>query len=285
MTVLKTTAHAKLNLTLDVIGMRPDGYHDLRMVMQEISLGDEITLTLENEGPWRVTTGSGEIPCDERNLAVRAAKLFFEAANIKKPGLTVRIEKRTPVMAGMGGGSSDGAAVLRLLQAHYKAPLPEKTLYQLAEQVGSDVPFFLFGGTALAEEKGQILTRLPAMPKCDIVLCKPNFPISTPELFQAVDREEIQNRPEASAMIAALEAGSLDRVAAALGNVFAPIIFRTHPEMAGIQKTLLNHGALNAAMTGSGPTMFGLFSERKAAEAAYTALKTQYPDTFLTKPV
>lgn len=285
MTVLKTTAHAKLNLTLDVIGSRPDGYHNLRMVMQEISLGDEITLTLENGGDWCVITGSGEIPCDEHNLAVKAAKLFFEAANIKKPGLTVEIEKRTPVMAGMGGGSSDGAAVLRLLQGHYGAPFSEKTLYGIAEQVGSDVPFFLFGGTALAEEKGQILTRLPAMPSCEIVLCKPNFPISTPELFQAVDRENITARPDASAMVDALERGSLDRVAAALGNVFAPIVFRDHPEMTEIQNTLLSHGALNAAMTGSGPTMFGLFSEKPAAEAAYAALKTRYPDTFLTKPV
>lgn len=285
MIVLKTTAHAKLNLTLDVIGTRPDGYHDLRMVMQEISLGDEITLTLEDGGDWRVVTGSGEIPCDEHNLAVKAAKLFFEAANIKKTGLTVEIEKHTPVMAGMGGGSSDGAAVLQLLQAHYGASLSEKTLYRLAEQVGSDVPFFLFGGTALAEEKGQVLTRLPAMPACEIVLCKPNFPISTPELFRVVDRESITERPDASAMEDALARGSLPDVAAALGNVFAPIVFRDHPEMAEIQNTLLSHGALNAAMTGSGPTMFGLFSEKAAAKAAYGALKNQYPDTFLTKPV
>ena len=285
MTVLKATAHAKLNLTLDVLGKRPDGYHDLRMVMQEIDLGDEITLTLDAQGPWRVISESGEIPCDERNLAVKAAKLFFEAAHIVPPGLTVEIKKRTPVMAGMGGGSADGAAVLRLLQDHYKEPLPEENLYRLAEQTGSDVPFALFGGTALAEEKGQVLSRLPEMPDCRIVLCKPPFPVSTPELFRAVDQEPITSRPDTEAMLAALEAGSLSGVAATLGNVFTPIIERDHPEIAEIRQTLQDHGALGVSMTGSGPTVFGLFSEETAVEQACRALKRSYTDTFLTKPV
>ena len=285
MTTLKATAHAKLNLTLDVLGKRPDGYHDLRMVMQEITLGDEITLTLGTGEPWRVTSESGEIPCDERNLAVKAAKLFLDAADIQVQGLTVDIQKRTPVMAGMGGGSADGAAVLQLLQTHFGNPLPEKTLYRLAEETGSDVPFALFGGTALAEEKGQVLSRLPAMPICEIVLCKPGFPVSTPELFRAVDQEKIAVRPRTTELIAALECGSLSGVAAALGNVFAPIIFRQHPEMDEIERTLLEYGALGAAMTGSGPTMFGLFADRTAADAAYSALKRHYTDTFLTNPV
>lgn len=285
MMVLKTTAHAKLNLTLDVIGMRPDGYHDLKMVMQEITLGDDITLTLNTGDGWHVTSQSGEIPYDEQNLAVKTAKLFFEAAGISVQGLTVDIQKNTPVMAGMGGGSADGAAVLRLLQTHYGNPLSENTLYRLAEKTGSDVPFALFGGTALAEEKGQVLSRLPSMPDCEIVLCKPPFPVSTPALFRAVDQENITQRPDTAAMLVALEAGRLADVAAALGNVFAPIIFREHPEMTEIRNTLLRYGALGAAMTGSGPTMFGLFSEKTAAEAAFFALKQNYTDTFLTKPV
>lgn len=285
MITLKATAHAKLNLTLDVLGKRPDGYHDLCMIMQEIALGDEVMLTLDTGEAWRVTSESGEIPCDERNLAVKAAKLFLEAADIRIDGLTVNIHKRIPVMAGMGGGSADGAAVLRMLQAHFGSPLPEKKLYHLAEETGSDVPFALFGGTALAEEKGQVLRRLPAMPECEIVLCKPLFPVSTPALFRAVDQEVITARPHTAELVAALESGSLSGVAAALGNVFSPIIFREHPEMEEIQKCLLEHGALGAAMTGSGPTMFGLFSERSAAEAAYSGLKDRYPDTFLTKPV
>ena len=285
MTVLRATAHAKLNLTLDVLNKRPDGYHDLRMVMQEIALGDEITLTLNTGEGWRVTSESGEIPCDARNLAVKAAKLFFETAELDPYGLTIDIKKVTPVMAGMGGGSADGAAVLRLLQKYYGNPLLERTLYHLAEETGSDVPFALFGGTALAEGKGQVLTRLPAMPDCRIVLCKPAFPVSTPALFRAVDPEELKARPDTNAMLTALEAGSLSGIAAALGNVFAPIIFREHPEMVEIQRTLLEYGALGVAMTGSGPTMFGLFSDEIAAEAAYSSLKQHYADTFLTEPV
>lgn len=285
MTVLKAIAHAKLNLTLDVLRKRPDGYHDLSMVMQEIALGDEITLTLDTGAGWRVTSESGEIPCDESNLAVKAAKLFFEATNITSPGLTIDIKKITPVMAGMGGGSADGAAVLRLLQEHYGSPLTEKTLYRLAEETGSDVPFALFGGTALAEEKGQVLTRLPKMPDCWIVLCKPPFPVSTPALFRAMDQEVITVRPDTADMITALEAGELSGIAAALGNVFAPIIFRDHPEMHVIRQTLLDHGALGAAMTGSGPTIFGVFSDEIAAKTADFCLKKHYADTFLTKPV
>ena len=285
MTVLKTTAHAKLNLTLDVLGTRPDGYHNLKMVMQEIALGDVVTLTLDESEGWHVTSQSGEIPCDERNLAVKAARLFLKAAHISVRGLTVDIQKRTPVMAGMGGGSADGAAVLQLLQKHFGNPLTEDALYDAAEQTGSDVPFALFGGTALAEEKGQRLSRLPALPDCEIVLCKPPFPVSTPALFRAVDREPIRKRPNTDAMLSALAAGSIANVAAALGNVFSPIIFREHPEMEDIQNTLLRYGALGAAMTGSGPTMFGLFSEKASAEKAYNVLKERYTDTFLTKPV
>lgn len=285
MTVLKTTAHAKLNLALDVLGTRPDGYHNLKMVMQEIALGDVVTLTLDERDGWHVTSQSGEIPCDERNLAVKAARLFLKAAHISVRGLTVDIQKRTPVMAGMGGGSADGAAVLQLLQKHFGNPLTEDALYDAAEQTGSDVPFALFGGTALAEEKGQRLSRLPALPDCEIVLCKPPFPVSTPALFRAVDREPIRKRPNTDAMLSALAAGSLVNVAAALGNVFSPIIFREHPEMEDIQNTLLRYGALGAAMTGSGPTMFGLFSEKALAEKAYNVLKERYNDTFLTKPV
>ena len=285
MTVLHGTAHAKLNLTLDVVGKRPDGYHDIRMVMQEITLGDDVTLTLGTGGPWRVCCDSGEIPCDASNLAVKAAKLFFAETGLEPNGLTVTLRKRTPVCAGMGGGSADGAAVLRLLQDHYGSPLSEHTLFALAEQTGSDVPFALFGGTALAEGKGQILTRLRPMPACKILLCKPPFPVSTPELFRAIDREQIGFRPDTSAMLRALEAGDLEAIASLLCNVFAPVVSRQHPQLEDIRRVMLDHGARNACMTGSGPTMFGLFSREDAARAAFDVLRSRYLDTFLTEPV
>lgn len=285
MITLSSIAHAKLNLTLDVVGKRPDGYHDLRMVMQEITLGDEVTLTLDTGNPWSVVSESGEIPCDDTNLAIKAARLFFAEANIEPNGLTVEIIKRTPVCAGMGGGSADGAAVLRLLYDHYQKPISEEVLYRIAEQVGSDVPFALFGGTALAEEKGQVLTRITPMPLCYIALCKPNFPISTPALFQAIDSEEIKIRPDTTAMLKALEQGSVEGIAAKLYNVFSPAVERDHPEINEIKAAMLSFGALNACMTGSGPTVFGIFTEEEQAKAAFSALSEKYPDTYLTNPV
>ena len=285
MITLSSVAHAKLNLTLDVVGKRPDGYHDLQMVMQEITLGDEVILSLDTGNPWSVISESGEIPCDESNLAVKAAKLFFEAAKIDPNGLTVEIIKKTPVCAGMGGGSADGAAVLKMLYEHYEKPISLEMLYQIAEKVGSDVPFALFGGTALAEEKGQILTRISPMPQCHNVLCKPSFPISTPALFKAIDSEEIKKRPDTKAMLMALKKGDIELVANELYNVFSPVVEREHPEINEIKGEMLRFGALNACMTGSGPTVFGIFTEEEKAKAAYSSLSGKYSDTYLTNPV
>ncbi|MDD6022865.1 MAG: 4-(cytidine 5'-diphospho)-2-C-methyl-D-erythritol kinase [Oscillospiraceae bacterium] len=285
MTVLHTLAHAKLNLTLDVVGKRPDGYHNLTMVMQEISLGDEITLTLGTKEPWKVISGSQEIPSDDSNLAVKAAKLFFSETGIDPDGLTVEIQKHTPVCAGMGGGSADGAGVLRLLYEHYGQPISREALFRIAENTGSDVPFALFGGTALAREKGQVLSRIPSMPDCDILICKPPFPVSTPALFRAIDSEVIERRPDTKAMLAALEQGSIEEVAKALYNVFEPVVAREHEEIHEIKSVMCCQGALAACMTGSGPTVFGIFTDHQAAEAAYQTLKTKYSDTYLVKPV
>ena len=185
----------------------------------------------------------------------------------------------------MGGGSADGATVLRLLYEFYGKPFPEETLYNLAEQTGSDVPFALFGGTALAREKGQVLTRISSLPPCHIVLCKPNFPISTPELFRAVDQAPMEKRPDTAAMVSALEAGNLSDIAKLLCNVFQPIVSSAHPELLDIRDTLVSSGALGASMTGSGPTMFGIFQLESQANAAYSTLCDRYPETFLTKPV
>ena len=285
MTVLHTVAHAKLNLTLDVVGRRPDGYHDLTMVMQEITLGDEVTLTLGTGEPWKVISGSAEIPSDDSNLAIKAARLFFAESGMDPEGLTVEIRKNTPVCAGMGGGSADGAAVLKLLYEYYEKPISPEALYRIAEKTGSDVPFALFGGTALARGKGELLTRIPSMPDCDILICKPPFPVSTPALFRAMDSEVIEKRPDTKAMRKALEQGSIASVASSLYNVFEPVVARDHCEIGEIKTAMCQCGALAACMTGSGPTVFGIFVDRNDAEAAYKRLKTKYFDTYLVKPV
>lgn len=285
MITLKTCAHAKLNLTLDVVGIRLDGYHDLEMVMQEITLGDDVTLHLETGMEWRCISESGDIPCDDTNLAIKAARLFFQAAKLDPSGLTVEIVKKTPVCAGMGGGSADGAAVLRLLYEHYNRPISEETLYQLAEKVGSDVPFALFGGTALAREKGQVLSAVSPMPECHILICKPPFPISTPQLFRAIDSCEIIKRPDTTKMLEALSSGDISGVARQLYNVFEPVVSAEHPEIEDIKTEMLACGALGACMTGSGPTVFGVFADLESAEGCYKRLKPRFSDTYLTKPV
>ncbi len=282
---LSAAAHAKLNLSLDVLSRRPDGYHNLEMVMLEISLGDALELELGTGEPWRMECSTGEIPCDDTNLCIKAARLFFEKTGIDCGGLTVRLTKYTPSCAGMGGGSADGAAVLRLLWEHYGHPISRDELFRLAEETGSDVPFTLLGGTALAREKGQVLTVLPQLPMCHLVICKPDFPISTPALFRAIDDANIIARPDTQGMIAALEAGDLAGVAHRLSNVFTPVVAKDHPEIGEIRDVMLASGALGAEMTGSGPTVFGIFRDDTQAAACFGRLKARYHDTFLAHPV
>ena len=282
---LSAVAHAKLNLTLDVLGRRSDGYHDLEMVMQEISLGDALELEIGTGEPWQMECSTGEIPCDDSNLCIKAARLFFAATQIDCGGLTVRLTKYTPSCAGMGGGSADGAAVLRLLWEHYDRPISREALFALAEQTGSDVPFTLLGGTALAREKGQVLTVLPKLPMCQLVICKPDFPISTPALFRAIDDADIVARPDTDGMLHALEQGDLAGIARRLSNVFTPVVARDHPEIAAIRDVMLSSGALGAEMTGSGPTVFGIFQDQSQAARCHTRLKARYRDTFLAHPV
>lgn len=285
MTTLCGIAHAKLNLTLDVVGKRPDGFHDLTMVMQEISLGDEISITLETGEPWTFISTGISMPCDDSNLIVKAAHAFFSETGIDPNGVSFSVVKRIPVCAGMGGGSSDAACVLRILQEHYGNPIPSERLYRIAEQLGSDVPFALFGKTALAEEKGQVLSRLPDMPACSIVICKPDFPISTPVLFREIDSREITIRPDTEKIVQALEQSDIYAVADALYNVFEPVVSESHPEIALIKSIMKENGCLAACMSGSGPTVFGLFEAQLHAEACFEKLKESFSETHLVYPI
>lgn len=283
---MKVLAHAKLNLSLDVLARREDGYHDLRMVMQAVELADVITLTKTEGEDIRVSTDLRYLPGDERNLAVIAAKRFREATGWNGAGLAIEIEKNIPVCAGMGGGSSDAAAVLRALNDLSGANIPIRRLAEIGEQVGSDVPYCVLGGTALAEGKGEKLTVLPGLPDCRIVVCKPSFPISTPELFGCIDCRKVRCRPDTDGIIAALQAGDLGGVARRLYNVFEDVLTdRRGAEIAEIKREMVSGGALGAAMSGTGPTVFGMFDDESKSERVYQTLKSQYSDTFLTRPV
>ena len=283
---MEIQAFAKLNLTLDILGKREDGYHDLRMVMQSITLADTLTLE-ENQGEGlRVSANLRFLPTGEKNLAAAAALRFWEALGREPEDLDIRIEKRIPVCAGMAGGSSDAAAVLRALNQRAGDPFSPKELARLGERVGSDVPYCVLGGTALAEGRGEVLTPLPPLPRCWVGACTPDFPISTPELFAQADRVKLRRRPDTAGLVAALEAGDLGGVARRMYNVFEDVLpARLYTRVAEIKNILIQCGALGANMSGSGPTAFGLFDRLEAAQEARACLAQRYRDTFLCETV
>ena len=286
MAVLEVQARAKLNLTLDVLGKRPDGYHDLRMVMQTVELCDTIRLETGTGQPLQVATNLGFLPNNEKNLAAAAALRLQEATGADWGGLAIRLKKTIPVCAGMAGGSSDAAAVLRGLNGLLGLNLSRDKLEEVGAKVGSDVPYCVRGGTALAEGRGEVLTDLPSLPDCHVVVCKPAFSVSTPELFGKIDAARIRCRPDTAGLLAALEAGDLPGVARRMYNVFEDVLPpRRQAEVIGIKGILIQRGALGATMSGTGPTVFGLFDDPQAAQNAYMELKELYRETFLTRTV
>lgn len=278
------TAPAKVNLALDILGRRKDGYHEMYMVMQSISLCDTVSVR-ETEGGFALHAQGISLPAGNRTLEQQAAEAFFRRLGRPAPGLAVTLEKTIPAYAGLGGGSADVAALLRLLRAAYAPELTAAELEEIGLTVGSDMPFCIRGGTALAEGRGERLTDLTPLPPCWFVLCKPDFDIPTPSLFAKVDEQEMRSRPDIPGMVKALERGDLAGVAARLGNVFEEALPAEFCEVFHIKDRLRELGALNAAMSGSGPTVFGIFSERETAERARDALKGRYQQTYLAQPV
>ena len=283
---MEVKALAKLNLSLDVLGKRPDGYHDMKMVMQSITLSDDITV-VDNDGQGiRVSSNVGFLPTNEKNLAVAAALRFYESLGKEPRSVDLSLEKSIPVCAGMAGGSSDAAAVLRALNEMEGRPYDVMELAKVGEKVGSDVPYCVLGTTALAEGRGEVLTNLTKLPRCWVVVCKPDFPVSTPELFGKIDRCKVRCRPDTDGMIRALEQGDLEGVARRMYNVFEDVLpERQRSRVRDIKNTLIQCGALGANMSGTGPTAFGLFEDETAAREAYAQLKEQYKETYLAETV
>ena len=279
-------APAKLNLTLDVLGRREDGYHDLKMVMQSITLADRLTLRPGRAPGIQVSSSFHFLPTGEKNLAGKAAVCFYQALGRPTRDLDISITKHVPVCAGMAGGSSDAAAVLRALNRLEGDPFSPEELAHVGEAVGSDVPYCVLGCTALAQGRGEVLTPLSPLPHCWVVACKPDFPVSTPELFARIDSCRIRRRPDADGLMAALEQGDLMEVARRMYNVFEDVLpERQLARVADIKNTLIQQGALGANMSGTGPTAFGLFSSQSQAQAAYDVLKQRYQEVFLAETV
>ncbi len=278
---IREKAYAKLNLSLDVLGRRPDGFHDMRMVMQSARLCDDVTVEL-TDGAMSAQTDKPYIPGDDRNVAVKAARAFFAAAGIAHRGALIVIQKRVPVCAGLGGGSSDAAAVLRALNVLTGAGFTGAELEKIAAGVGSDVAFCVQGGTQLAEGRGDALTPLPPLPETPAVICMPHFTASTPELFQRIDARSSRCHPDTEGLLAALRAGDAARVSRRMYNVFEDVLERRAAVVKEIKSVMLDEGAMGAAMSGTGSAVFGLFPDEERASAAVTALRVICREVFLT---
>lgn len=285
MTTLYEGAFAKLNLTLDVLGKREDGYHDLKSVMQTVSIRDDIEIDIGTGKPWCLKCDKDGIPTDERNLAWKAAEVYLDTIGKDPNGLEIRITKRIPSEAGLGGGSADAAAVLRALNRHYGEPLSILALAELGAQVGSDVPFCTLCGTAMVEGRGERLRKLPNMPECVFVVCKPDFSCSTAEFYKKLDSCEIPKHPDNQAMESALLAGDLGKVAENVYNVFDPVVTSEHLEMNYIKSLFNSYGALAYQMTGSGSAVFAIMPNFEYAAVVCNMLKENYPQVFIAMPV
>ena len=285
MTTLYEGAFAKLNLTLDVLGKREDGYHNIKSIMQTISIRDDAEIDVGTGEPWTLECSQEGIPTDERNLAWKAAKVYCDGLEKDPNGLTIRITKRIPSGAGMGGGSADAAAVLRALNRHYGSPLSILALAELGAQVGSDVPFCVLCGTAMCEGRGELLRKLPDMPDCVFVVCKPEFSVSTPELYKKIDQVAIPKHPDHMAMESALLAGDVAKVADLIYNVFDPVVTADHLEINYIKSICNSYGALGMQMTGSGSAVYAIMPSFEYAAVVCNMLKDNYPNVFIAKPV
>lgn len=285
MNEIREKAYAKLNISLDVMAKRPDGYHDMLMVMQTVSLWDEIKITFNDEGRFSASSNLHFIPGDERNLAVKAAMRYLAAAGENSKGAHISMQKRIPVGAGMAGGSADAAAVLRALERHFGDRLGQDKLMEIAAEVGSDVPFCVMGGTALAEGRGEILSPLPPMPDCFFVICKPEFSISTPELFKKLDSSHSRRHPDTAGIIQALEKGDLQQICRRMYNVFEDVDDRRMRIVSQIKGELLDNGALSAMMTGTGSAVFGVYDNEDSAAAAAAALRKLCSFSTVARPV
>ena len=275
-------AYAKTNISLDIVSKMDDGYHNMLTVMQSIELHDEVVIECVPGSGMSVETELSYLPDDERNIAAKAALTFFAHTGITGYKTHIMIKKQIPVCAGLGGGSSDGACVLRILNKMFETDLGINTLEKLGENIGADVPFCVAGGTRLAQGRGGELSDLPQLPQCMIVICKPPFSFSTPELFARIRCEKIRSRPDTDGLVESLGKSDLRGMARRMYNVFEDVLPRGEREIAEIKYAMLDCGALGAVMTGSGSAVFGVFDSGTYAQKAYEHLKSNYDSVFLT---
>ncbi len=265
-------ALAKINIGLDVTGIRADGYHEVRMIMQTVNLFDKLTVKKVSDGSITMATNLKFLPVNDDNLCIKAAKLLIDEFEIKE-GVQITLEKHIPVAAGMAGGSTDGAAVLFAVNKLFNLGLSQKDLMERGVKLGADVPYCVMRGTALAEGIGEVLNPISPMPKCPVLIAKPGIAVSTKSVYEALDsRFDQVKHPDIDQLIADIEAKDIHAICSHMGNVLEEVTIPKHPIIADIKQCMLDNGAIGAMMSGSGPTVFGFFEDNKTARAAKEAL-------------
>lgn len=272
MDYLELKALGKINLGLDVLGRRENGYHDVRMVMQTVYLYDKVVIKKIRKPGIEMRTNLYYLPVNENNLAYRAAKLLREEFSISD-GVFISLEKHIPVAAGMAGGSSNAAAVLFGMNRLFGLRLNEKELMKRGVRLGADVPYCIMRGTVLAEGIGEILTPLRPMPRCHVLLAKPAVSVSTKAVYEKMDALEHLEHPDIDGVLEGIRKGSLDQICGCMGNVLESVTVPDHPEIEKLKELMKQGGALNAMMSGSGPTVFGIFEDKQHAKAAADKIK------------
>lgn len=276
-------ARAKINLSLDVLDKRPDGYHNVRMIMQTVDLHDSLLMGVQDEG-IRIKCNLPYVPSDRRNIVYKVAESFIQKYNIKK-GVYINLRKNIPVAAGLGGGSADGAATLLGLNELFGLNLSKEELIEIGGQHGADIPYCILGGTALAEGIGDKITILPSLPTTTVLICKPESHISTGYVYQKLDLNQITQRPNMELLITAINNKDIRTLAANMRNVLETVTAVERPPINDIKKALLDNGALGVMMSGTGTSVFGLFSTRYQALKASRCLKRYSKEVFITNTV
>jgi len=276
-------AAAKINLAIDVLRKRPDGYHDVSMIMQSVALYDTITVrTLKGE--IRVTSNTDKIPTDNGNIVYKAAEYLKMKYNVKE-GVHINIDKTIPIAAGLAGGSADAAMTLKLLNKAWNLRLSKNEILEAGKKLGSDVPFCIQGGTAHAEGLGEKLTPLAGIPDCLILLAKPAVSISTKEVYEGLQLESIEKRPDIKDMIRCMEDRDLEGIAVNMCNVLETVTVKKCPQIEELKGKLVEYGALGSMMSGSGPTVFGIFKDNASAYNAYDHIKDMVNEIFVVKTI
>lgn len=274
MTSIELKAYAKVNIGLDVVRRLDNGYHEVRMIMQTLSLHDTLLLEMCSQEGIFVTTDAEELTCPEENLVYKAAKMLFENHGLSG-GIRIHLQKRIPIAAGMAGGSTDAAAVFRGMNQLYQLGLTVEELMEMGVKLGADIPYCIVGGTYLSEGIGEKLTPAPAMPECYVLVAKPSIGVSTKWVYENLHANELKDHPDIDGMLKAMSEDNLEELAGRMDNVLERVTVTKYPVIAKIEKLMLEQGALRAMMSGSGPTVFGVFKTEEAMNRAYDSMKEE----------